>query len=885
MTLAPGTRLGPYEITGPLGAGGMGEVYRARDTRLQRSVAVKVLPTGLAGSPEVRARFEREAKAVSSLNHPHICTLHDIGREGDVDYLVMELVEGETLAARLERGALPTDQLIRIAIEIADALEKAHRTGIVHRDLKPGNIMLTKGGAKLMDFGLARPTGLAASPSGLSQSPTVSSPLTAEGTIIGTFQYMAPEQLEGREADARCDLWALGAVLYEMATGRKAFEGKSQASLIGAIMNSEPAPIATLAPMAPPALERVVKACLAKDPDDRIQTAHDVRLQLEWLRDAGSQTGLPAPVAARRKSRERLAWILAAVATLLLVVAAAFTLPPMLRRPVPPPVMRFAITGPEGVTMTLDGPSAAISPDGQAVVFVALDSSGAVRLWLRPIGGLAAQAIDGTDNATFPFWSPDSRQIGFFADGKLKKVALGGGSPEVLCEALDGRGGSWGRNGSILFAPVAAGSIYRVSAEGGDPAEMARPDSARGENGLRWPRWLPDGKHFLFVGLPARQGNYDVYLGTLGEKGCKRIMGSAAAPIYAPPGYLIVVRNGRLMAQGFDARTQRLAGDLLSLGEAPPLSQSAGAPAVSASETGILAHPAVGLPNSQLIWLDRSGRPQGNLPVPAGRYEALAFSPDGRRLIASRRSSAVATDLWMIELGRAVSTRFTFGTSTVSNPVWSPGGDWIAYNANPTGPYDIYRKRADGTREPELLLRSSALFKNIQQWSPDGRFLLFGQPDPETGWDLWLLPLDGDRTPIPYLRSRFNEQSGQISPDGRWMAYSSDESGKLEVYVQSFPTAGSKYQVSTKGAFFGFWSASGQELGILEFDGTFLSIPVKTVPSFTAGTPRTLFRARTDLVTMTTTPDLQRFLEAVPAVAEARPSLVLELNWMSALKR
>jgi Tol biopolymer transport system component len=720
----------------------------------------------------------------------------------------------------------------------------------------------------------------------MSQSPTVSRPLTAEGTIVGTFQYMAPEQLEAKEADARSDLWALGAVLYEMATGKQAFEGKSQASLIGAIMNSEPKPITAVAPMSPPALERLVKACLAKDPDDRIQTAHDVRLQLEWIRDAGSQAGVPAPVVARRRSRERLAWILAGAMGLIVVATAALLLPRIMRRPVEAPVMRFAVTAPEGVTMTTDPPSSAISPDGRTVVFLATDSTSTPRLWARPIGSLAAQAMDGTDNASFPFWSPDGRFVGFFADGKLKKVAVSGGSPEALCDAPDGRGGSWGRDGVIVFAPVAAGSISRVSADGGDPIEIMRPDSAKGETGLRWPEFLPDGKHYLMVSLPSRQGNFDVYLCSLDSKDRKRILSAAAAPVYVPPGFLVFVRNARLMAQRFDARRLQTVGDAVPLGEAPPLSGSIGARAISASGTGILAHPEVGLPNTQLVWLDRSGKPQGTVPVPAGRYEYLSISPDSRNLVAGRRSSATAVDLWMVELTRAVTSRFTFTAAGItSNPVWSPDGKWVAYNSNRAGPDDIFRKLANGAEEEEPLLKSGALFKNISQWTPDGRYLVFGQPDATTGWDLWLLPVDGDRKPIAFLRSRFNEYNASVSPDGHWMAYASDESGRLEVYVQSFPTPGSKYQVSTTGAPFAFWSKSGRELGLGGLDGTVMMVDVKTSPSFSAGTPRALFKFRPDIVAVTGTSDLQRFLEAIPVGAAAPPSLVLELNWMSALNK
>jgi len=886
--LSPGTKLGPYEILGPLGAGGMGEVYRARDTRLGRDVAVKVLPTHLASSPELRQRFEREARAVSSLNHPHICTLHDVGREGDTDFLVMEHMEGETLAARLERGPLPVDLLLRTGIEIADALDRAHRSGIVHRDLKPGNVMLTKTGAKLMDFGLARGASPAAGPIGaaLSQTPTVHQPLTAEGTLIGTFQYMAPEQLEGRDADARTDIFAFGATLYEMATGNKAFAGKSQASLISAIMTFEPPAITTVAPMLPPALERLVRACLAKEPDERIQTAHDVKLQLQWIRDAGSQAGVPAPVAERRKSRERLAWMLAGVATLSLVIGAALVAPQLMRKPAATVAMRFAVTSPPDVTLANDVANSAISPDGRTLAYLATDAGGTGRIWLRPINSLAAQQLAGTDNATLPFWSPDSRYLGFFADGKLKKVAVADGSSEVICDAPDGRGGTWSKDGVIVFAPVAAGGLTRVSADGGEPVEVVPIDPGRQETALRFPKFLPDGKHFTFVSLPTRKGNHDVYLGTLGSAKRESLLVSAVAPVFAEPGYLILVRNGRLLAQRFDAKALKPIGEPVPLGEAPPPSGTAGAPAVSVSVNGILAHASAGLPNTQLVWLDRAGRPQGTIDLPPGRHLNPSISPDDQRMIVSRQSSPSEMDLWMIDISRAVATRFTFNSAPLTErAVWSPDGKWVAFDSNRNGPQDIYRKLASGAGDEEPLLVAAWPFKNLDQWSPDGRYLLFSPPDAATGWDEWLLPLEGERKPRPVLNSRFNESGGQISPDGHWISYSSDESGRNEVYVQSFPTPESKYQITTSGGFYGVWSKDGKEMLIGGLDGTILSVDVQTGASFKAGTPRVLFKPRQDLIGWAATSDFQRFIQVVPVGATAPNSITVVVNWMAGLEK
>jgi len=501
MPLTPSTRLGPYEIVAPLGAGGMGEVYRARDTRLGRDVAIKVLPQHLSANAEVRARFEREARTISSLNHPHICTLHDVGREGETDYLVMELVEGETLADRLKRGPLPVMEVVRFGVEIADALHRAHRAGVIHRDLKPGNIMIAKSGAKLMDFGLARATGLVGPASGsgmnvaaLSQSPTVAQPLTTEGSIVGTFQYMAPEQLEGRETDARSDLWALGCVLYEMATGRRAFDGATQASLISAIMRDSPRPMAELAPMSPPALDRLVGALLAKDPDDRVQTAHDVKLQLQWAGDGSSTSSQPgasgAVIAPRaRRGKVTLAWGVAGAA--LVLALASWLLP---RAPGTGGALRARLTvpGPPGAKLLSYAESMAISRDGRTLAFIASDSAGTAKLWLRPLDGLDARQLPGTDRASQPFWSPDGRSLGFFADTKLKTIRIDTGRIEALGDAPDPRGGTWGSRGSIVFAPIAMGSLYSVPSDGGAITEVLRPDTTRGETALRYPQFLPD---------------------------------------------------------------------------------------------------------------------------------------------------------------------------------------------------------------------------------------------------------------------------------------------------------------------------------------------------------------------------------------------------------
>jgi serine/threonine protein kinase len=504
MTLTSGTKLGPYEILSPLGSGGMGEVYRARDTRLGRDVAIKVLPQHLSSNSEVRARFEREAKTVSGLNHPHICVLHDVGREGQTDFLVMELVEGETLATKLSHGALPIAEVLKIGGQIADALDRAHRAGVVHRDLKPSNIMLTRSGAKLMDFGLARATGLGGpgSTSGaaaLTQSPTVAQPLTAEGTIVGTFQYMAPEQLEGKDIDARSDIWALGCVLYEMATGKRAFEGATQASLISAIMRDEPRALSVIAPLSPPSLERLVRQCLAKDPNERWQTAGDVRREMEWI--AGSSSQSAAPSMARRRGFSRGTIGLAA-GVVIAAAAIALSFGPGRKQSGAGPLMRFSLEAPRG-TILAQPAELALSPDGTMLALVASDSVGKPSIYIRPLASAEARVLPGTELGSLPFWSPDNRTVAFFSGGKLRKIAVGGTEPVVLCDAPDARGGDWSKDGVIVFAPNNQGPIARVSQNGGAPEPVTTINAARGERGHRYPQFLPDGKHFLYVAVGA----------------------------------------------------------------------------------------------------------------------------------------------------------------------------------------------------------------------------------------------------------------------------------------------------------------------------------------------------------------------------------------------
>jgi serine/threonine protein kinase/Tol biopolymer transport system component len=885
MPLAPGTRLGPYEILGPLGAGGMGEVYRAKDTRLGRDVAVKILPAHLSSNPDLRERFEREARAISSLNHPHICTLYDVGREGDADYLVMELLDGETLAARLERGPLRVDEALKIAAQIADALAAAHKQGIVHRDLKPGNVVVTKTGAKVLDFGVAKLRDEA-----IVDAATRTTPLTSQGTMLGTVQYMAPEQLEGKAVDHRADLFAFGALLYEILTGKRAFEGQSQASVIASILKEDPRPVSQFVPTTPAALDRVVKSCLAKDPDERWQSAGDLARELRWIADPGSAPAAAAPtvIATRRSGRERLAWILVAVTSIVAVAAMALLATRPRSTVAPGTTTRFSIGSLPNATLLPDGVNARISPDGRTLAFLASSSTGAVSLCLRRMESLSADPLAGTEDANLPFWSPDSRSLGFFGNNKLRKVPIAGGPAEILCSVGSGRGASWGSKGVIVFAPESAGPLYRVSESGGEATPVTVLDAARKETGHRWPCFLPDGKHFLFVTLPAKQGNFDVFVGSIDSPARRLLLAASSAAIYAEPGYLIYMRDNTMAAQRFDAGRLATTGEPVSLGAAPAPSGWTGGPVVSASNNGVLTRWGMGLPNTILQWYDRTGNPAGEIPVPAGRHEEVRLSPDGKRLATVRRSSVSASDIWLVDLDHPTPARFTFGPSVNYEIAWSPDGSRIAFASDRLGPDAILVKSTSGASEEVAVRSGNALFNEPSSWSADGRTIVFSRPDPTTGWDIQLLPTDGRSEPIPFVHTRFEERGGMVSPDGKWMAYHSDESGRMELFVQSFPSPGAKHQVSSGGTTIlrTRWTRGGKELMFVAGDGlTVMAVDVTTGATFHAGTPRELFKLRSDVVGSDFSPDGERILAAVPAGQPQALSITVELNWLEAIGR
>ena len=795
MTLAAGTRLGPYEILAPIGAGGMGEVYRAKDSRLGRDVAVKVLPAALSSSAELRQRLEREAKTISQLSHAHICALFDVGRENDLDFLVMEFLEGETLADRLGKGAIPTDQALRIGIEILGALDAAHRQGIVHRDLKPGNVMLTKSGVKLLDFGLAK---LAAPPpeTAISQAtslPTAlqqSQPLTTRGTILGTFQYMAPEQLEGRDADGRSDIFAFGCVLYEMLTGKKAFSGTSQASLIGSIMHSDPAPISSIQPMIPASLDRIVKGCLAKEPEHRWSTAHDVMLQLQWIAEGGSQAGVPAPVVARRKSRERLAWGLMAAA---LVAAAVLAIGYARRAPKPAPLVRFDIVPPPEVA-TMDVPR--ISPDGRLLAFDATDMEGKQKIWVRPLNALTAQPLMGTDGGVRPFWSPDSRYIGFMADGVLKKVDVTGGPPTKICDAAGGSDGTWSPEGVILFDGTGPDPIWKVPAAGGTRVLAVVQDPAKKETTVGWPQFLPDGKHYIYLVTGEKPEDSAYWIASIDSAEKTKLAPAQTLVQYAPPGYLLFVRDRTLVAQPFDAARRKITGEAVPLAEKIG-TDNAGLARFSVSNDGVLAY-RTGESGGRLLWRDRAGRELETIGDP-GDYANPVLAPGGDRLAFSMSDGRSAkSDVWVRDLSRGVNSRFTLGPGNNIRSIWSPDGSTIVFASDREGVYDLYQKSVRGSGEEKLLLHTDEA-KSPGGWTSDGKYIVYASRTPKGQWDIWALPTVGDKKPIAIAASPFSENTPMLSPDGRYIAYVSNESGREEIYVQTFPEPSGKWQVSNGG--------------------------------------------------------------------------------------
>ena len=847
MPLNTGTRLGPYQIEAAIGAGGMGEVYRARDTRLDRTVAIKVLPTALASDPQFRERFEREARSISALNQPHLCTLHDVGSQDGVEFLVMEHLEGETLAERLKRGPLPIDETLDCAVQIADALDKAHKRGIVHRDLKPGNVMLTKSGAKLLDFGLAK---LATAPSGaietrlMTTPPAGAAPITSQGSLLGTFQYMAPEQIEGQDVDARADLWAFGCVLYEMATGRRAFEGKTQASLIASILERQPTPISELQPMTPPALGRIVRTCLANDPEDRFQTAHDLWLQLQWIEEGGSAAGLAAPVMAHRRRRERAIWF-----GLGLALASAAGVAAWLLKPAPPVahvVSRFEYPLPDGQTFTRAGRHVlAISPDGTKIVYVANQ-----QLYLRSIDQLDAHPIPGTaEDPLEPVFSPDGQWIAYFTPGAagpgaLRKIAIGGGAPVTLCQTKSlPFGASW-RNGTIVFGGFVPGeinAIQAVSDSGGVARTLVSVDPKEGR--AAQPQLLDDGTHVVFAIINFSTTTAEGQIVAQGVEGGSRklLVNGGTNPQVLPTGQLVYIHDDAILGVPFDVSRLTTTGGPVSIVQDVVSRNPTGAGQFAISRNGTLVYmPGGARPNNRvLVWLDRQSR-EVAIGAPPRSYEYPRLSPDGTKIAMT--SADEENDVWIWDLVRETPVRLTFGPAVELYPTWMPDGRQVVFRSADGSRTDIFRKSADGTGAVEALTRNGS-GGEPQSLSPDGKLLVYRTGLGPGKNDLMLLPLDGSGAARPLLADpKFNERNGEISPDGRWIAYESDESGQREIYVRPFPAVDAgRWAISSGGGQRPAWARSGRELFFQTLKpARLMATPVQPGQTFTYGRPQPL---------------------------------------------
>jgi serine/threonine protein kinase len=875
MSLAAGTRLGPYEILAPIGAGGMGEVYRATDTKLGRDVAIKILPEAFARDADRMARFEREAKVLASLNHPHIAAIYGLEESDGMRALVMELVEGPTLAERIDARAMALDDTLPIAKQIAEALEYAHEKGIIHRDLKPANVKLTADGhVKVLDFGLAKALEAQAPAVG---NPSVSPTLTIEGTlagvILGTAAYMAPEQARGTMLDKRADIWSFGVVLYEMLTGKQPFAGATVSDTLAAVLKTEPD--LTLVPVQ---VRKLLRRCLDKDRKRRLRDIGDVwELLDEEPQDEGPRRSRPWTFGIG-------GWILAGGLFLALGILSFIHF-----REAPPlkTVLRYTISAPEN---TSNLHSFAISPDGRYLA-MATEVNGKRQLWLRALDALQAHPMPGTDDATYPFWSPDSHYIGFFVPGKMKKIAASGGPAQSLCDAPSGQGGSWNRSGVIVFSPstTIGSAIQSVTSTGGVPVSVIR---AKGYSSF--PVFLPDGRHFLYVAGGEFAEQNGVFLSSLDGKENRRVSADISGTFGS--GWLLFIRENTLMAQPFDPANEQLKSEAFQVAEGVSLTNFYYTPA-SVSETGVLVYANSGMVGgSQIVWYDRVGKLLGVVRAP-GMVLDPAISPD-QKSIAYRRAYASRGDLWLWDLKRETEQRFTTEGFVNVGPFWSPRGDRIVFASNRGGGVlNLYQKTASGTGQDDLLL-TNGNNKRPFQWSQDSRFVVYGELDPKTRNDIWVLPMEGGpkRKPVVFLNSKFNETFSQLSPDSHWMAYTSDSSGRPEVYVRPFPSGEGQWKISIAGGEQPRWRGDGRELFFVSGDGKMMVVPVKAMPGaksvFEAGTPTALFEghlyknANVPLFEYDVTPDGKRFLIATTGgVSASAPLLTVVVNWDAGLKK
>ncbi|MFN2454156.1 MAG: protein kinase [Pyrinomonadaceae bacterium] len=881
--LPSGTRLGRYEIRSLLGAGGMGEVYRARDPKINRDVAIKVLPASLSADVERLRRFEQEAQAAGALNHPNILVIYDVDTHDDgAPYVVSELLEGETLRERLGGAPLPQRKAVEYALQIAHGLAAAHQKGIVHRDLKPENLFITKDGhVKILDFGLAKLIEPADTSAAQTDVPT-RKVNTGAGVVLGTIGYMSPEQVRGQPADHRADIFSFGAVLYEMLSGRRAFRGDSAIETLNAILKEEPPDLTAVNSQVAPGLERVAQHCLEKRPEQRFQSASDVAFALEALTGNSGSTQVSAIKDLKRlTARERIAWLTAGV--LLLAIASLAFLYGR-RSPVDASVLRFFVSPPEKTVFTFHDViySTAVSPDGRLLAFVPL-AAGQTQLWVRPLDSLNAQPLEGTTGATSPFWSPDSRFIGFFAEGKLKKIGATGGPPQTLCSAPpEVNSGTWNREDTILFTSGQGDrGILRVSASGGEPTTISRIDKSKGEIYQFWPYFLPDGKHFLYLAGHAQRETSTLCVMSLEGGETRPLIQTPSRVVYASPEYLLYVREKNLLAQPFDAAALRLTGEPIPVAERLLYFNPTGWAEISVSDNGVLAY-HTGQFVSRLVWLNRKGEEIGSISSP-NAYEAPRLSPDGRKLAVSVADSRTgANDIWIYDLTRGTSTRFTFDNTTENGPVWSPNGQRLAFTADRGDAPFLHQKMLSDSGSGEPLVKPAGGLQSACDYSADGQFIIYKDFDPKTLADLFILSKTGERK--PFLQTPFNESSARFSPDGRFVAYVSDESGKAEVYVRFFEGSGEKWQISNTGGESPVWNRNGKELFYIGADNKLMSVPLKTDKTFEAGTPNALFAIESREKDYDVAPDGERFLFNSLTGTPPLPITVV-VNWTAELKR
>ena len=872
MSLSPASRLGTYEIAALIGAGGMGEVYRARDTTLDRLVAIKVLPKSLAGDPDRIARFEREAKTLAALNHPHIAQIHGFEEAGGVRVLVMELVEGPTLEDRIAQGPIPIDQALAIAMQVAEALNAAHEQGIIHRDLKPANIKLRPDGAvKVLDFSLAKTVEPASGTNpALTATPTLTTPaqMTAVGAILGTAAYMSPEQAKGLAADKRSDVWGFGCVVYEMLSGRRPFEGDSVADLLGAILKTDP-DWSRLPAGTPDGIRRLLERCLRKDCRHRLHSLADARIEI----DDAQHEPLAKPLAAPRY-RAWLPWTVVA-----LTVLAALAEWVWLRRTPAQTAreVRFEVATPT----TTDPTVLAVSPDGSRMVFVAT-SQGRGQLWLRSLGTIAAQPLPGTEDGVLPFWSPDSRSVAFFANGRLLRLDLDNGLIRPLTIAPNPLGGAWNRDGTIVFAPNYTGPIFRTTATGGDAQPVTRLEAGQSSHGF--PHFLPDGRRFLYFVTGATQIP-GVYVGDLSGAPAARIA-DADAPASFASNRLLFVRQGALYAQEFDPAALTLRGSPVAVADQIPIDAISNLAAFSASSSGTVAYRSGAAGGQrQFLWFDRSGHETGRVWESDRASASFAMAADGRHLYINRLVNG-NSDIWTLDVTRGVASRVTVNPAQELNAVPSPDGSRIVFNSNRNGVYDLLVRSATGGGSEDLLL-ATPQNKAANDWSSDGRYILFRSPAKTTGFDLWALPTEGDHTPFPVVQTNFDERDVQFSPDARWIAYQSNESGRFEIYVQPFPK-GRREQISTNGGAQVRWRRDGRELFYIALDGRLMAVPITLGPvdrTIEVGVPAPLFTTRVGGAVQgpigwqyVPSPDGQRFLMSTVTDTHT-PAITVILNW------